>query len=245
MTHYHLTHLATRKCEHGQNTVCTCERKPVSAAVQAYLDKAKSRLREGILYNPEWKPEHSNNRYRWIEHPTRGLRLKGSAHELARAEGQRLDHTGYYTDSFQSETVHGEVYQLPGKDGEPRYVPAVNDPNNDGAILDFHSVTSDLMDAVRWSDSMAEYYAEDCREGEAKDTAEQRVSEIKAEIEDTIAEVRALCTELRANCDKLTGLDKVKAAIRAEVLGARRKIHALRKEQRKIEDNYWEAVPTW
>jgi protein-L-isoaspartate O-methyltransferase len=126
-----------------------------------------------ILYNPEWKPEkHSGQRYRFVEHPHDGLRFVGDVQDIRMPGSGNLpyidramvDHNGWYVDNYQDETVCGRVYQLPARGGKWQYVPAISDPWNDGAILDFHSVTDDIKDAIRWADSMAETYAEDERE---------------------------------------------------------------------------------
>jgi hypothetical protein len=232
MTHWKLTQLATRNCGHDTGMVCACPRKVPSATVQAYLDKAKRRLPQAILYNPEWVPDKPyGDRYRIVEFPTTGLRLVGTAYEVARKEGFRLDATGYYVDEHQDELAVGEVYQLPACKGKPQYVPAVHDPWNDAAIIDFHSVTDDIRDAVRWADSMADKYAEESRECYRKDQAEQRIEEIDTEITELYEGVKALARELRSNCDKLTGLTEVRKLIRREVTNTRAAIAKLRRER--------------
>src|SRR5690348_4923271 len=96
MTHYELTQCATRECEHGKGTVCGCSRKAPSANVQAYLDRAKSRLRSGVSYNPEWTPDYNKTEhFRFVENPTDGLRLVGKVHDI---EDSPIDHRGWYTD---------------------------------------------------------------------------------------------------------------------------------------------------
>lgn len=237
MTHYALTQLATRGNKQPHE---------LSAAVQAYLDRAKRKYPHCIAYNPEHVPEKPHdNRYRWVEYPKDGMRFTGKVHDIARREDWRMDHTGYYVDSFQDETTCGLVFQLPARSGECMYVPAIQDPWTDGALCDFHSIAADLREAVRDADRMAERYADECREYYAKDAAETRIAEIKQEIADTYAELKALCREVRANCDKLASMELVKQTIRQHARTARRKVAKLRREQHKLEANFWEAVPNY
>ena len=156
-------------------------RKEHSARVREYLTRKYSEFgfkrEHPITFNPEWTPEHSRDRYRWVENVSDGLRHVGASHDLV-----RLRHTGWFVNEFQDETVHGEVYQMPARGGVARYVPAVNDPDNDDcAVLDFHSVTDDKEEAARWADQMAENYAEREREYQAEERA--RIEQEEAEEE--------------------------------------------------------------
>lgn len=54
---------------------------------------------------------------RWIENPAAvGLRFVGYADKLA-----NLDHTGWFSDADGSSKIRGVVFQLPGRDGRPRF----------------------------------------------------------------------------------------------------------------------------
>lgn len=201
----------------------------------------------GILYNPEWEPDTPyGNRYRWVEHPSDGLRRVGAVHEIARNEGwygRCWDARGWYVDNYQSETTQAIVFQLPSRSGKPCYIPANSDPYNDAAVLDFHAVTDDLREACGWAQSMAEHYADDCREHEAQDSAETRIEEIDLEVKGLRDSLRAICREIRGKCEQLTGMEQVKAMVRREVKRVRQEIRGLRKEQAGLREDYWRAVP--
>lgn len=191
-----------------------------------------------------WTPV---DRYRWIEHPTDGLRFVGKVHEIRMTGDGNLpyidhdlvNHYGWFLDEeFQDETAWGEVYQLPCTGMNPgwRYVPAVNNSfGNDGALIDFHSVTNDIREAVRDADSMAERYAEDEREYQRKSRATDRIEEIQDEIKAEYDAFRVLAKEIRANCDKLTGLTAIQTLIRDHWKGVRAAIEELREEKTKLE----------
>lgn len=62
----------------------------------------------------------------------------------------------------------------------------------------------------------------------------QRVEDIDEEIKELRAGVLTLARELRANCEKLTGLDAIRAAIRARIVEVRRQCSKLAKERETI-----------
>ena len=204
---------------------------------------------KAITYNPEWQPEgRKGELYRVVEYPNAGLRFVGKVHEIHWDDGYRdnrpsvdgrrmIDHTGWYTEDepYQHETVCGLVYQLPSRDGQWLYVPAVSDANNDAATLDFHSITDDIRDAIRWADHMAKRYAEEEREYQRKDRAENRIAEIDEETKTIRAKLRTLIQELRGNCDKLTGLHAVRSAIRTAIQSARAELRELAQEREEQE----------
>lgn len=217
-----------------------------------------------IEYNREWTPERDKDamrwgrnpeRYRFVEHPKSnypsvsggqwGLRFIGKVSEIRMSGDGNLpyfdhalvDHNGWFIDNFQDETISGEVYQLPARDGKNQYVPAIGDENNDGATLDFHSVTDDIREAIRDADRMAERYAEDEREYRAKEDAKQRIEDIDEEIKTARADLLTLIRELRANCDKLTGLASIRAVIREHIQAVRAQCDALAEERENVEEN--------
>ena len=212
-------------------------RKNASPILAAYIDRRYSKYGfkkdKSISYNPEFKPEYSRDRYRWVENVTDGLRKVGDSHDII-----RLNHTGYFTDNFQDETVHGEVYQLPARNGVSQFVPAVNDPcNPDCACLDFSSVTDSKEDAARWADSMAENWAESEREYQAKEDAKNRIEEITKEIQDEYKDFRRITREIRANCDAVRNVAVVRELVQNEWRRTKASIHRLRAEREKIEKN--------
>jgi len=189
-----------------------------------------------IAYNPEWSPEgRSGERYRWVECPSDGLRKVGKASDIV-----RLNHTGWYTDNYQSETVHGEVWQLPAdREGNCRFVPGVNDPCNDASVLDFRSITDDKEQCAWEADRMAEMYAERAREYQAKDEAERRLEEIGEEIQEEYQGFRRITKELRESCRSgaVTGVPVVKELVRKEWSRVKARILRLRAERTRIEEN--------
>jgi hypothetical protein len=191
-----------------------------------------------IEYNREWTPAHSSERYRWVEHVSRGLRMVGTSYDIRREAGHYKAEQGWYTDSFQDETTEGIVYQLPTKDGKSRFIPANSDPRNeDCAVVDFHAITDDKVEAARWANQMAERYAEDARNAEMKDRVEQRLADIKDETVSLYKEYRATVRALRA--DKVINAPSVCKLIRAEWQSVRSQIEKLRTEARKLEtDGY-------
>jgi len=211
---------------------------PKSETLTRYISERYSKYGfpkvKHIEYNREWTPEHSRDRYRWVENASDGLRV---AVENAGDTNSRDSHTGWYVNNFQSETVHGIVYQLPSRNGQLQYVPAVSDAyNNDCAIVDFYSVTDDKDDAARWADSMAEHYAEREREYQAKEEAKQRLEDIETEIKDEYQDFRRICRELRASCDKVQGVAVVRELVKARWHETKASIRKLRKEAQRIEE---------
>jgi hypothetical protein len=210
---------------------------PRTQALHDYITQKYSkyghRKNHPIEYNPEFKAEGSSDRYRWVENISSGLRKVGDAHEIVRS----IHHTGWFLDDlFQDETVHGEVYQLPARDGKEQYVPAVNDPYNpDCACVDFSSITDDKEQAARWSDQMAEHWAEREREYQAKERIKQRLEEIEEEIKSEYTDFRRISREIRANCDKVQGVQIVRELVREKWKRTKAAIHKLRRERDKIE----------
>lgn len=209
--------------------------RPHSETVSAYLTRKYSKYgfkrEHPIEYNPAFHPEHDKRAtYRWIENVSDGLREVGKASDIV-----RLNHTAWFTDNYQDETIYGIVYQLPARNGKPQYVPAVNDACNENcALVDFSSVTDEKEDAARWADSMAEYQAEASREDQAQEDAKQRLEDIAEEIKTTYADYRKTIRELRANPSVLT-VDVVRKMVRAEWKNVKSQIHKLRKQAEKIE----------
>ena len=220
------------------------------------------RADNAIAYNPEWIPEKQKNdrfrvarktfdRYRWVENATDGLRYIGPVHKITNTDRWYrddseyiprpiIDHTGWFTNHFQDESIFGEVYMLPSRNGTPQYISAVCDACNKGAsVIDFYSVTDSLRDAIYHADGMAETMAEDEREYQLEESVKNRIEEIESEIKTLYADLKTLCIELRANCDKLTGMDALKRLIRREVKRVRRQVRKLRAERLKLTNEPW------
>lgn len=209
-----------------------------------------------------------NHRYDWIGGSNHGL---SGALEHARKRGRvsqvsapwqmvdawrdigdagdiiRMRHSGYYSDANCSETYVGHVWQLPARDGVPRYVAGyVEDQGgslrnsgidgrrasgyvvieHDGAGLVFHD---DKEDAARAADGMAESAAEEAREYSERwqeasnadadrETAREELRDARKEARDTIKAAR----ELSAAGVACEAIEKTRAILADKVAAARR-----------------------
>ena len=195
---------------------------------------------KAIVYNPEWQPDGSRDRLRWIENASRGLRVLGPVHELRERIG-RMDHTGWHLDPLgMGETVCGVVLQLPGRSGFARFIPAVADPYNDDCYAvdfrDHYDAPGDdtddaVRDCARAADRLAELYAEREREYQTEEGARMRIEEARERIKAERAEAHALMAEMRehaghkapAICKELhRAMAAHRAAVRAAIKEIRR-----------------------
>jgi hypothetical protein len=193
-----------------------------------------------IAYGPEWAPDGTRERFRCIEHASRGLRIVGPADEII-----RLGHTGWYTDPFDTgETVRGYVVQLPARGGECVYIPAIEDPcNTDCYICDFHSATDDKKDAARWADSMAESYAERERDYQTKESAKMRAEELREEARTLRAEHSAMIAELRSVAEwRNVSAPAICARIRSDLAAMRARVREALKEAARLDDEPWTVL---
>lgn len=183
-------------------------------------------------YPMSWKPytpadKSDKDGKRWVDDPSRiGLRLVGYV-EADTPRGNiwsKSDRGGWYFDEFQDATMQGVVYQLPGRNGECRFVAGYQESDSDGCVIDFSTIYSEksaqwyessgwagwswetdpkdiqsARDAARAADSMAQRTAEESRE---YDTAWQAGSHAAMEREtaqDARREFLALMRELKGN----------------------------------------------
>ena len=169
----------------------------------------------------------------------------GDAHTLI-----RLDHTGWYADSYQEDTIVGGVAKLRCPRGT-LYIPVTHCTGWDGAthylkdkVLVPKGAQEDehfeaIRDCARWADQHAEREAEKAREYAAKDLAEQEIHEQKKEIHTINQDALPLIKEIK---QQRIFPAPVCAAVReklARLLDSRReafrRIDALR-------DDFWIAV---
>lgn len=106
------------------------------------IAEGKKRYPASYGWNPAFKARGSDH-MRWIEKPAAcGLRFVGYADKI-----NRLDHTGWYSDNDQSSTIRGVVFQMPGRNGKPLFVPGYDNADNGAAdnggpvCLSFEDVT--------------------------------------------------------------------------------------------------------
>lgn len=162
----------------------------------------KANREKFIVYGPEWTPDGTRERYRWVENASRGLRVHGPAHDIAgrriRGMGWCMDPCGEYGRDGEGLAV-GYVLQLPGRDRRPRYVPAVlDDCNPDCYVVDFHNMHDDAVECAGDADHMAECYADREREYRLADMAENEISELRAEALELRRQHRAAIADMRA-----------------------------------------------
>lgn len=114
----------------------------------------------------------AGSEFRWHESPKDHFRLVGFADEIAR---RGVNHKGWYiSDIHQDETTRGIVFRLPNNRG---FVAGCTDPFNDGpCILEFESIEDEICAALR-ADRIAQLYAEECKEDQAKFEAEQKAED--------------------------------------------------------------------
>lgn len=199
-----------------------------------------------ISYGPEFPADSTRptgDQYRWVENASRGLRIVGPVHDI-QPEGcyrRPVDHNGWYLDPRgDGETVHGAVLQLPARNGVAQYVPAVADPwNNDCYLVNSHDVTAELLDAVRWADSMAERYAESEREHQLLESAKLRADELREEARELRAKHRATVADMRGLRELAPDAPTACTVLRESLRDMRARIRAALKEAARLTDEPW------
>jgi len=105
---------------------------------------------------------------------------------------------GWYVDDFCHDVTEPYAVQL---DRFPDYIfPAISDPWNDCVTVDiadhFPNTVRGRLDAIHAANSWAEKWAENSREYYAKEEARARLADIRTEVRELIADIRALCPAL-------------------------------------------------
>ena len=230
----------------------TLARQDVANGREVYSTPAANGRREDSGHGVPFSA-YGESRVAWFERPESvGLRFVGKSHDIIKsnyAYSYGLEHTGYFIDEFQHETTHGVVYQLPARNGTPRYLYGVSDPYNDGpALLSLEIVEGERIDHGTWSgdpsydqstryaatcaDSMAERYAEESREHELAFHAGYEFGELGDSIRKNRRELLAILAERKrvmqvdspTLCNVIRG--KVQSLI-AEIQEAREKRESL------------------
>ncbi len=198
---------------------------------------------------------------RWIESPAAaGLRFVGFADEISKAQHSRaVDHTGWYLNEFQDESVRGAVWQMEARNGAPRFVAGYDDPYNgradsDGAAcISFDEIftgergddespnhSGAAMEAAIRADGIAESMAETEREYQAASSAGFEYSELAGEISATRRQTIQLIRELKTAA-KLISADSVRAscaALRATIKRNLDEIKEAREKRRELFDEF-------
>lgn len=132
-------------------------------------------------------------------------RSSGKAHDIV-----RMRHTGWYVDAEGSETIEGEVWQLPARNGSPRYVAGFRDGESGYCVLDASRGNVCLYDsaddAARAADALAESeagqrreYDERLREAESiRDEMDEKKDEARAARADAKRYIHALRQQMKA-----------------------------------------------
>lgn len=138
----------------------------------------------------------------WCECPNDYLRRVGFADDVWREQNNRMPrdiHSGWFLeDDGSNEKARGVVFQLPARKGETRFLYGVADPFNDGPAILSLDVVSDVTDAARWADQLAERYAEDERDRNRAWRAGQRFAELGDDIAEHRRDCLALIREIKA-----------------------------------------------
>ena len=198
------------------------------------------KTQNSINYNPAARLDGSRRTIRVIENASDGLRLVAQPDRRAFRDG--LD--GYYVDNFQDSVTVPAVLRLPSApDGAARLLAATSDPWNDDMYLVDTDIETDERDAWHSAVSLAEHYAESCREDDAKQQAEQQIDDARDEIKSARADYHKLAGELRS-------LDKALppglcAAIRKQIAGHRAAVRGAVKSIRRLTAEPWTAVSNY
>ncbi len=214
-----------------------------------WREHARGRLRispPGIWQRLDDMPRHASTSSRayYCDNWPDGFRLVGSAYDVSRWEhSRRVDHTGWYTDSFQGETLSGHVLQLPGHDGRPVFVPGTAHSDWDGVTLYPLDMYDNALDCAQTADQYAEHGAEASREFYAKDQAEQQINDLREEIVTLRSDARALIRDMKAaRRAGLLDYPAICAALRDKLADVREESHKAYRRIGKLTDNFWLAT---
>ena len=164
----------------------------------------------------------------WSETPETWSELKGRADEII-----RLDHTGWFVDSYQSESQSGIVREVRTKNG-PRYLACISDPWNgdkkgngpcriecrENGLPYWYECE---REAARNADGAAEASAEEMREWSEQADERQQAEETADEMRQTIATARSEARELIAGIRESTLAPSLCQRMRREVARLREK----------------------
>lgn len=178
------------------------------------------------------------------------------AHDVA-----KLDHTGWYADSFQDNLIRGAVvaFRKPHKINDEFeddnyyyadefkshvfYYPATYSTEWDMATVYLDEYT-DIKDCARRADQLAECEAEEAREYDAKDQAEQQIDDAKRELHELNRETLQVIRELKQNStvDLFEGKAALCRVIREHIEDVMEKRAELFEKIAKLKDDPWSAV---
>lgn len=117
-------------------------------------------------------------------------RMTGWADQVAKS----IDHTGWFLDNDgdgSRGSMRGAVFQLPARNGNPRYYPAMKNSDNDEWMFWPKETDEDKETVAYRADRYAERYAEEEREFDRKDRVEQDIEATKEAVSEALAQRRA------------------------------------------------------
>jgi hypothetical protein len=203
--------------------------------------KYKSPFRKGGMF--QGTPHKSGGYWlRWSETPEDWSELKGLADEII-----RLDHTGWFVDSYQSESQSGIVREVKTKNG-PLYLACISDPfngdkkGNGPCRIECREDGSPYWydcerEAARNADGAAEASAEEMREWSEQADERQQAEEAADEMQAAIKTARKEARELIAGIRQSTLAPSLCQRMRREVA-------RLREESREAWEKLREARET-
>jgi hypothetical protein len=169
-----------------------------------------------------------------------GFRIVGDSGEVNTRQG----HNGWYCDIWQEETVTGVVLQMPARNGEPRYFPAVKWSDREGVTLYPLDIYDNKEDAARAADHIAERIGEEEREYSLKDRAEQDIEDAREEIKAAREERRALVAEMKQQ-DRNAARPAICAALRKQLADLKRQSRKAWKLIQERTENPYTADPSY
>lgn len=185
-----------------------------------------------------------------IPAPVDGLRDCGFVDDIF---PRKFNHEGWYADAFQDAKYRGQVWQLPAKDGQCRYIAGYIDQDSEYCVFctyddgtpeiftgdnpgDQYGQSDALEDAARAADRLAERDAEREREYSEKWQEASRHDDERENVrsELSVARAEASATIAAWREQQKTGplADSLCAMLRERVASAR---HDMRRALRKIE----------
>lgn len=160
-----------------------------------------------------------------------------------------IRHTGWFVDSFQSDTTRGVALRV----HRDTWIAAVTDPwnwdskNREGQLMVIvDSVFDTAEEAAKVADRHAKRWAEECREEDAKHQASLRIEELKDELAENRKERRiinrALHDSMKSGLLKPELLEETRLCLLKCI--ERRRAHSREAwaKIRKLEKNPFEAV---
>ncbi len=169
------------------------------------------------------------------------------------AEHTKLNHTGWYNDSFCNDVIRGAVIKIrcrqgviymaatycTGWDGTTHYA-------NDSILVpkgsDEYAHEKAIADVARWADNRAEREAEEARKYDAKNQAENEISSIKDEIKELRSDMIALVRAIREQRQLGMILSPICTRIINDIKSMRRDVSLKFERITDLENNYWLAV---